>query len=37
MRDQRMLLDLTQDGLVIGKKLQRIYPDFDKVKAETAG
>lgn len=29
MRDQRTRFDLTQDGLVIGKKLQRIYPDFD--------
>lgn len=29
MRDQRTLLDLTQDGLVIGKKIQRIYPKFD--------
>ena len=29
MRDQRTLFDLTQDGLVIGKKLQRIYPKFD--------
>ena len=29
MRDQRTLFDLTQDGLVIGKKLQRIYPEFD--------
>ena len=29
MRDQRMLFDLTQDGLVIGKKIQRIYPEFD--------
>ena len=37
MRDQRTLLDLTQDGLVISKKLQGIYPDFDKVEAETAG
>ena len=26
---QRTLFDLTQDGLVIGGKLQRIYPDFD--------
>ena len=29
MRDQRTLFDLTQDGLIIGKKLQRIYPEFD--------
>ena len=29
MRDQRTLFDLTQDGLVIGKKIQRIYPEFD--------
>ena len=29
MRDQRTLFDLTQDSLVIGRKLQRIYPDFD--------
>jgi hypothetical protein len=29
MRDQRTLFDLTQDGLVIGKKIQRIYPGFD--------
>lgn len=26
---QRTLFDLTQDGLIIGKKLQRIYPEFD--------
>lgn len=26
---QRTLFDLTQDGLVIGDKLQRIYPAFD--------
>ena len=26
---QRTLFDLTQDGLVIGRKLARIYPDFD--------
>ena len=26
---QRTLFDLTQDGLIIGKKLQRIYPKFD--------
>ena len=26
---QRTLFDLTQDGLVIGRKLERIYPDFD--------
>ena len=29
MRDQRTLFDLTQDGLVIGTKIQRIYPKFD--------
>ena len=29
MRDQRTLFDLTQDGLVIGKKIQRIYSEFD--------
>lgn len=29
MRDQRTLFDLTQDGLVIGEKIQRIYPEFD--------
>ena len=29
MREQRTLFDLTQDGLVIGKKLQYIYPEFD--------
>ena len=29
MRDQRTLFDLTQDGLVIGTKIQRIYPEFD--------
>ena len=29
MRAQRTLFDLTQDGLVIGHKLQRIYPEFD--------
>ena len=28
MREQRTLFDLTQDGLVIGKKIQRIYPEF---------
>ncbi len=26
---QRTLFDLTQDGLVIGRKLERIYPGFD--------
>ena len=26
---QRTLFYLTQDGLIIGKKLQRIYPKFD--------
>lgn len=26
---QQTLFDLTQDGLIIGKKLQRIYPKFD--------
>ena len=29
MRDQRTLFDLTQDGLVIGEKLLRVYPEFD--------
>ncbi len=29
MRKQRTLFDLTQDGLVIGEKIQRIYPEFD--------
>lgn len=29
MREQRTLFDLTQDGRVIGQKLQRIYPEFD--------
>ena len=29
MEEQRTLFDLTQDGLVIGRKLERIYPDFD--------
>ncbi len=29
MREQRTLFELTQDGLVIGQKLQRIYPEFD--------
>ncbi len=29
MRDQRTLFDLTQDGLIIGEKIQRIYPEFD--------
>ena len=29
MRNQRTLFDLTQDGLVIGQKIQRIYPEFD--------
>ena len=29
MRDQRTLFDLTQDGLVIGEKIQRICPEFD--------
>ena len=28
MRNQRTLFDLTQDGLVIGEKIQRIYPEF---------
>ena len=28
MRDQRTLFDLTQDDLVIGEKIQRIYPEF---------
>lgn len=40
---QRTLFDLTQDGLVIGDKLQRIYPPFDTyafvkdVRAEMEG
>ena len=29
MKEQRTLFDLTQDGLVIGEKIQRIYPEFD--------
>lgn len=29
MRDQRTLFDLTQDGLVIGKKIKHIHPEFD--------
>ena len=29
MREQRTLFDLTQDGLVVGQKLQRVYPEFD--------
>ena len=29
MREQRTLFDLTQDGLVIGQKIQRLYPEFD--------
>ncbi len=29
MREQRTLFDLTQDGLVIGTNVQRIYPAFD--------
>ena len=29
MKEQRTLFDLTQDGLIIGKKIQRIYPEFD--------
>ena len=29
MREQRTLFDLTQDGLVIGQKIQRIYPEFN--------
>ena len=28
-RGQRTLFELTQDGWVIGQKLQRIYPEFD--------
>ena len=40
---QRTLFDLTQDGLVIGRKLEHIYPDFDThtfikdVRAEMEG
>ena len=26
---QRTLFDLTQDGLVIGRKLERVHSDFD--------
>ncbi|MDE0299159.1 MAG: hypothetical protein OXN17_11035 [Candidatus Poribacteria bacterium] len=26
---QRTLFDLTQDGLIVGRKLERIFPDFD--------
>ncbi len=43
MREQRTLFDLTQDGLVIGEKIQRIYPEFDvsafvsDVRAEMEG
>ena len=29
MQEQRTLFDLTQDGLVIGQKIQRLYPEFD--------
>ena len=29
IKDQRTLFELTQDGLVIGEKIQRIYPQFD--------
>ena len=29
MREQRTLFDLTQDGLVIGEKIQGIYPELD--------
>ena len=28
MTEQRTLFDLTQDGLVLGEKIQRIYPQF---------
>ena len=43
MREQRTLFDLTQDGLVIGEKIQHIYPGFDvtafvsDVRTEMAG
>ena len=43
MRDQRTLFDLTQNGLVIGKKLRHVYPEFDvsdfvaDVRAEMEG
>ena len=43
MREQRTLFDPTQDSLVIGQKLQRIYPEFDvpafvaDVRAEMEG
>ena len=29
MREQRTLFDLTQDGLVIGEKIQSVYPEFN--------
>ncbi len=29
MRDQRTFFDLTQDGLVLGQKMQRVYPRFE--------
>ena len=32
---QRTLFNLTQDGLVVGKKLQRIYPEFDVSASES--
>ena len=43
MTEQRTLFDLTQDGLVLGEKIQRIYPEFDvsgfvaDVRAEMEG
>lgn len=30
---QRTLFDLTQDGLIIGEKLQRIYPEFKAIQS----
>ena len=29
MRNQSTLFDLTQEGLVMGEKIQRIYREFD--------
>ena len=29
MQAQQTLFDLTQDGVIIGQKLQGIYPEFD--------
>ncbi|MDE0634947.1 MAG: hypothetical protein OXI43_03720 [Candidatus Poribacteria bacterium] len=33
---QRTLFDLTQDGLIIGEKIQQIYPKFDVSSFVTA-